>query len=424
MPSALARRWRSFNPSIRAFFMFDLCYQLALTVYGLYFPRYLLALGYAEDTLGSLMAVGTICVAICSIWAGMLSDRIGRRRSLLTGISISKAAFLLRGFVVALPALYGCYIVDGMFMTMYAAAGTPFIFENTRPEERIHAFSLQGIILRASGIVGNTIGGLLPRLVLAAAPNLGEIAVYRVIFVLAVGLAFIGVRQLYRLPADGHAMEPRAQARTSVPFRQRLRLPIQGAELSFIIKYAVTSSLVAFGAGHLLPFMNTYLIRTFAAGPEAVGLVLSAAQFATILGISLAPALGERYGIIRSVLVTRVMALPLVLAMAVSGNIWIAGLAYSMRNMLHQMSGPLTSTFMLSHLSRTTRATANGLLQSFENTVRAVAMFSSGLIITRYGYPRAFQVALVAYTLSALTFYLFFYRRSSLVGERDVTETA
>jgi sugar phosphate permease len=79
---------------------------------------------------------------------------------------------------------------------------------------------------------------------------------------------------------------------------------------------------------------------------------------------------------------------------------------------------------MLSHLSRTTRATANGLLQSFENTVRAVAMFSSGLIITRYGYPRAFMVALVAYTLSALTFYLFFYRRSSLVGERDVTETA
>ena len=152
--------------------------------------------------------------------------------------------------------------------------------------------------------------------------------------------------------------------------------------------------------------------------------MLSAAQFATILGISLAPALGERYGIIRSVLVTRVMALPLVLAMAVSGNIWIAGLAYSMRNMLHQMSGPLTSTFMLSHLSRTTRATANGLLQSFENTVRAIAMFSSGLIITRYGYPRAFLVALVAYSLSALTFYLFFYRRSSLVGERDVTETA
>lgn len=93
-----------------------------------------------------------------------------------------------------------------------------------------------------------------------------------------------------------------------------------------------------------------------------------------------------------------------------------------LRNALHQMSGPLTSTFMLSHLGRNARATANGFLQSFENGVRAVAMYPSGLIIIRYGYPHTFLVALAGYSLSALFFWLFFVRGQSVARERTVTE--
>lgn len=446
MPIGYVRRWRTLGANVRAFLVFDICYQLALTVYGLYFPRYLLALGYAEDTLGSLMAVGTACVAVCSLGAGILSDRIGRRRSLLMGISISKSAFLLRGFVVALPALYGCYVVDGVFMTMYAAAGTPFIFENTHPEERIHAFSMQGMIVRASGIIGNTIGGFLPRLVWAAAPGLDEIGMYRVVFVLSVVLAFVGVARLLRIreerPADAHVeatagAQPQAQAQDkpqsqaaalAAPERpreeRRRRLPMTPAEMSFLVKYCATSSLVAFAAGHFLPFMNTYLIRTFDASAEAVGGVLSFAQFATIVGIAVAPALGERFGITPSVLYTRLLALPMLLLMAWAPSIWIAGAAYALRNSLHQMSGPLTNTFMLSHLSRSTRATANGFLQSFENGVRAVSMFTSGLVITRYGYPQTFIVAFMGYALSAVLFWQFFVRGQEVARERSVTASA
>lgn len=444
MLSSYARRWRIFHPNIRAFLVFDTCYQLALTVYGLYFPRYLIALGHAEDTLGSLMAAGTICIALFSLGAGILSDRIGRRRSLIFGVSISKAAFLLRGFLIALPALYGCYIVDGIFITMYSAAGTPFIFENTASEDRIHAFSIQGMIVRASGIVGNTAGGLLPRLILAVSPGLDDIAVYRTVFVLSVLLAFAGVRQLYAIReplAPAAALAETAAAHPTVvaapnggdsslpsaPRLARLRanFPWTRAELVFLVQYTVTASLVSMGANHVLPFMNTFLIRTFDAGPDVVGVVLSAAQLATLLGIMVAPALGARFGITPSVLVTRLMALPMLLVMAFSRQLWLVAAAYSFRNGLHQMSAPLTNTFMLAHLSRKTRATANGFLQSFQNGVSALSMFTSGLIITRYGYRTSFEVAMCAYALSAFFFWLFFVRGSAVARERSLDgETA
>jgi fucose permease len=47
-------------------------------------------------------------------------------------------------------------------------------------------------------------------------------------------------------------------------------------------------------------------------------------------------------------------------------------------------------------------------------------MFSSGMIITRYGYRQAFLLALLAYAASAATFYYFFYRQSGLAQERNV----
>jgi len=107
--------------------------------------------------------------------------------------------------------------------------------------------------------------------------------------------------------------------------------------------------------------------------------------------------------------------------MAYSRQLWLVAVAYSFRNGFHQMSAPLTNTFMLAHLSRKTRATANGFLQSFQNGVSALSMFTSGLIITRYGYRASFQVAMCAYALSALFFWLFFVRKSAVAQERSLS---
>lgn len=398
--------WKSFPRNLRCFFWFDLSYQLAVAVYALYFPRYLLALGHREDTLGALLATGTLCMALCATGAGLLSDRIGRRRSLIYGVTISKTAFLARGFLVSVPAMFGTYVIDGVFITLYSAAATPFIFENTGDEQRVHAFSLHGILLRVAGIAGNVIGGLLPTLLGAFAPHWDDLTLYRVIFGLAVCLAAFGISRLFLLTEvqSGPAPELRVAAGGG---------RISQKDLAFILKFVLTSALVAFGASNFLPFMNTYLIQTFDASPATVGLFLSSAQVAVIAGIALAPWLAQRMGLVKSIMVTRFLALPMFILMAVSTNLWMAAVTFALRNTLQQMSGPLTNTFVLSQLDRRTRATANGLLHTAENAVRALAMYTSGRVIIACGYPAVFMIAFVTYSLSACLFYSFFARGAS-----------
>jgi MFS family permease len=99
-------QWKLFNDNIRAFLLFDLCNRLSIAVYVLYFPRYLIEIGYQEDLYGSLMGVSSMMMAVFAIMAGVFSDRIGRKNSLMIGVSISKITYLTRAFFVFIPILY------------------------------------------------------------------------------------------------------------------------------------------------------------------------------------------------------------------------------------------------------------------------------------------------------------------------------
>ncbi|MEW6723301.1 MAG: MFS transporter [Bacillota bacterium] len=414
-----AERWRLFNSNVRRFLIFDVSYQIAVAVYALYFPRYLLALGHREDTLGSLLAAGTLCTAIFATLAGLVSDRIGRKRSLIIGISISKAAYFARGFLVFIPALYASFIIDGLFVALYSAASNPFIFENTTDEERIHAFSLQGMFLRVAGIAGNILAGFLPRVILLFAPQLDKVGVYRAAFSFALVVALYGIYNLFQIGETSPARANGSSEHKRRYHRSPLRLSLRGLfnlprrDMVFLGKYVLSDSFLALGAGHFMPFMQTYFIARYNASPEEAGVITSLAQAAVIIGIAIAPVLGERFGITRSVLLTRLIALPLLIFLAFAPNLLVVALIYSLRNATQQMSGPLTNHFMLDNLDRNARATANGVLQTFNAGVRALAMYSAGMVITRYGYPWIFIIAFTTYSVSAALFWAFFVRRDA-----------
>ena len=397
--------WKSFNTNLKSFLKFDLCNQLSIAVYSLYFPRYLIELGYAEDLYGSLMASASVMVAVFAIFAGIMSDRIGRRNSIMAGIGISKITYLTRAFLVFIPILYGSHIIHGAVISLYNASTMPFIFENSAPENRIHAFSVRGIMMRASSIIGNLIGGLLPLIIIQVMPGTTTITTYRIIFALSLVIALIGFRELFKIKATpGELSEPKSERKGLVASIREL----PKTDLVFIAKFVLVRGTIGFGAGMFLPFMNTYFLRCFDAGPEITGVIFSVANFAVILGITLAPYMSDKIGMERAIVITRMMSFPMFLVMAFGPSIWWVAGAYLVRNTLQQMSGPLQDTFIMSGLSRKTRATANGIMSAAGNGTRSIALFVAGNVIVTLGYSYLFVIALVFYIISTAFFYKFF----------------
>lgn len=398
-------QWKSFNKNIRSFLIFDLCNQLSISVYVLYFPRYLLELGHQEDLYGSLMGTATIMTAIFAIFAGIISDRIGRRNSLIAGIGISKITFITRAFIVFIPVLYGSHVIHGIFIALYMSTVSPFIYENATPENRIHAYSIRGIFMRVSNIFGNLLGGLLPLVILQFAPNISTIVVYRIIFTFSLVIALFGFLQLF-------AMKPsEAESQLSKKEKKGFIAEIKSLpkdDLAFIFKFVLVRGSIMFGAGMFLPFMNTFFLKRFGAGPETTGLIFSISNFAVILGITLAPSICDKLGMEKAIVITRIFSFPMFIIMGFVPSLWAVAIAYMARNTFQQMSGPLQDTFIMSGLNKQTRATANGILNAAGNGARSIAMFVAGYIIVTVGYSYLFVIALVFYIISTIFFYKFF----------------
>ncbi len=411
-------QWKSFNRNIRAFLIFDLCNHLSIAVYVLYFPRYLIELGHNEDFYGSLMGTATLMTAVFAILAGIISDRIGRRNSLMIGIGISKITYITRAFIVLIPVLFGSHIIHGIFIALYNSTAMPFIFENATAENRIHAYSVRGIFMRLSNIIGNLIGGLLPLFILSILPDMSTIAVYRIIFTLSLIIAAIGFLQLlYIKPSADERFIARQEKKRLI--EQIKDLPQE--DFRFILKFVIVRGSIMFGAGMFLPFMNTYFLRRFEASHETTGLIFSLVNFAVILGIALAPGICEKLGMERAIVITRVMSFPMFVIMAFGPKLWIVAAAYMARNTFQQMSGPLQNTFIMRGLDRKTRATANGILSAAGNGARSIAMFVAGYVIVNLGYSYLFIVALGFYIISTVFFYKFFvYDQNKTIRARGV----
>jgi EmrB/QacA subfamily drug resistance transporter len=134
----------------------------------------------------------TLALAATVLTAGSLSDRFGRRRSLLVGLVVFTAASVacaLSGSIVALDAARGLQGVGAaaMFATSLAVLADAFV----EPGERAKAFAAYGATIGASFAIGPLVGG-------ALTSGLGWRAIFFInvpLGLLCIGLTAAGVRE-------------------------------------------------------------------------------------------------------------------------------------------------------------------------------------------------------------------------------------
>jgi len=397
--------YRTYNSNIRLYLWHYFTWQLGALIYNLFFPLYLLAANIDEQVMGSLFAINTLSMAVCAIPAGFIADRLGRRKSFIFGAVPTLVVFALKLTTTNVGFLRLLYLIDGAFIMIYIASTSPFIVENTEPENRVHAFSLSAMMMLGAGIIGNLAGGYLPQILRVFKANLSDIAVYRIIFVAGTTLLFVSFLLLFRIKDT-----PRVASSVGSP---KLVLPNK-KDMVFLSKYMIAAGFIALGAAHFMPFATTFFRRTYAASSSQLGLLFSLTQLAVFIATAIAPALAERWSPIPAIILTRIVSLPLLFGISTVSNFYVAGALYMLRNAFMQMSSPLETNFFISNVSPEVRATANGINNMAMSGIRAAANFSAGIIITRSGrfsgYPAAIQVMLACYVISTVFLYVFFAR--------------
>jgi MFS family permease len=247
----------------------NLAYALPMS----YFPNYVQLLGASVIYIGLFTAAFTAASATFSQKLGGLSDRIGRKKLIVVGLSIDVFLGTLTGIVWDWRILLVIRVLNGVATAAVAAPSEASLVDQVPPKRRGEAL---GFYLTMS-MIGFNLGPVLGGAIQFLSENtfgLGLEWSYRVPFFIDSILAFIALLLVWwevketRKPQtikdfDGQEESVRLSSKT---------------EFSLKILY-ITSIATGFAVGFIIPITVLYFIDVFQATSPQIGLILSLSGF-------------------------------------------------------------------------------------------------------------------------------------------------
>lgn len=402
--SRYRQQLRSFSANARLYLLSAIITGLSFSIYSLIFNLYIVSRGYPRSFLGELQSMPNLISLLGALPAGMLVDRIGRKRAMVLAGAGQILATL--GIVLAGGAwwLRFSMIAYGLSQSLWMVSGSPFLVENSTEEERNALFSASFGLQTLVGFLGTLVGGYLPTLF----GGLLEVGVesapaYAATLGVTVALAVVAL-----LPILLIEERPRPTAGLVHLARPWRNISNPG----MVVRIFIPNIVISMGAAILIPYMNLFFKETFPISDKVLGTLFAVSSVITGVATLTSPLLADRWGRIRALVITQLTSIPFLLLIGFSGRLWIAALAFWVRAALMNMGNPLYNAFAMEQVTEQERATVSGLMGMSWNIGWTIGPYLSGYMQAdpRIGFQPIFLITCTLYVLAATLEKVFFQR--------------
>lgn len=354
--------------------------------------------------IGLALSAQALAHGANSLPSGFLGDKYGRKRSFVAAslVAVAAGAAIL---VTTDPAfLLVLAIVVGIGEAFHGVVGAPFMMENSREAERMHLFSLSGVLTTVSAVGGAFLGGLLPLLfqgwVGAVDPAvLGPFAfgtdraiALRLTLFMAVPFGLVELVPLLFMRES--------YAPVTVPLRDVFLLRHVGSK-GTVGKLSAIALAFAAGLGLYFPLLNLHFEQAYAIHAPEFGSIVAANNVVVAAAIVAVPLLVRRWGKVRTIVYTRLLAVPFLAALAVAPTLFLAVLFFVMRGAFAAMAFPVTGAFSMEVVEGHERATTAGFTHAAFDLFFGTSIFVAGLLLELGGFWLAFLVGGAFYVAHA-----------------------
>lgn len=256
---------------------------LSRQVIGAVFPLLKADWGLSDAQLGSLVSVTSLTVAVMSFPLALLSDRIGRVKSITLMAAVWGLATIASGLAQGFVALFAARAVIGLAEAGYGGAGAA-ILTRLYPA-RAHA-SVLGTFISAAmfgSVLGVVLGGVL-------AKSLGWQGAFFVVGAIGVVLALLFPLAV-KEPQD--AAPAGAAAPAQLPFMQVLRGALSRRTTVLTL---LAAGFGAFIQGALISWSPSYLNRYYGLDTPKAAMGAAVVVLCCGVGMVLAGMLADRLG--------------------------------------------------------------------------------------------------------------------------------
>lgn len=373
---------------------------------GVIFNLYLQEAGRMEDFIGFFLSISMFASAGIAFIAGIMTDRASRKKIILIANIVTFGVLVVQYTTLDPVGLLVSQVFLGISVAFRDVALSPYVSDISTDQERAHLFAVGGGVSLLGVFAGSLVGGIMPQIFvdwLSFSPTQSFVIPYRYTLWLS-------------LIPTAFAILLITQMTTDTPTPSNDRLAIRNVKnWGFIGKYTLTIASVGLGAGMIVMFFNLFFTHEFPIDSQIVGLIFGANTLILSAGNFLAPALADKIGKVRTVVLTEALSVPFLLTLAYADTLQLAIIGYVTRNVLMNMAGPISNAFFMEGLTKEERATAVGVVRSADSFVRAIAAIIGGWLLALGLYRLPYVLVSGLYVLGITLFYGFFRNK-----ERDI----
>jgi MFS family permease len=162
---------RSANPALRRFLLVLFIFSIGNSS-DMFLILRANQLGAASTTAVLLFAVCNVLNVLSSYPAGIVSDRLGRKRVLVAGFSLFALVYLGFGMTRSLLPLWFLFAIYGIYLGLTDGIAKAFVVDLVPPSDRGSALGLQATVLSICTLPASVVAGWLWQSIGPAAPFL------------------------------------------------------------------------------------------------------------------------------------------------------------------------------------------------------------------------------------------------------------
>ncbi|MCM3740697.1 MFS transporter [Oceanobacillus luteolus] len=397
-------QFRTYNRNIKLAILANIFTQIGLGAFMVVYNFYIRALGLPQQVNGEIIALTSLATAIILVPAGIMSDRLGRKKVMAAGVVIGGVILASRSLVELESFLLGTGFATGIALAFFQVSIIPWLAENSGTKQRIHLFSLHSAVMMAANVIGNLLGGVMTDFF-----SLFMTDLFSIRYTLLFGSLFYFVSII---PIMKMKEKPREKRNEQENPSIRRFMSKNKTGLKVVALFAVAQLIIGTGSGLVIPYLNLYFADRFQASTSMIGVIIALGQAATALAMFIGPLVVQRLGEVRAVVTLQLLSLPFLLLTAFSTSLWIAAIGFLFRQALMNAGNPIQSSLMMSKVNDSMKGLANSVNQMVFNLGWAfMGPVSTGIVLkygSYWGYAHVFSITAGIYLVGSLYFFFVF----------------
>lgn len=408
---------KGYNRNVRLFLWANILFQIGMGFFMIMYNLYVRALGFDQVVLGSVISMTSLATAILLIPAGLMSDKLGRKKVMVAGSIFTVVSLALRSSLEAQSGLLVTAFMTGAFSAFIQVSVIPFLSENSTKEQRVQLFSFNFATNMLANVVGNVGGGALTD-TFHHLFGMSELLSLRI--TLLIGTAF---SMLALIPMLMIKEQRKLSTQKVASFKFKEAFQANRASLKIIGMFAVAQMFIGFGAGLVIPYLNVYFADRFTASNTSIGIVVSLGQAATAIAMFIGPVVVRKFGEVKAVVFLQMSSIPFLLLTGLTTNFNLAAFGFLFRQALMNAGNPIQSSIMMGKVDDSMKGFANSVGQMVFMLGWALMGPVSTMIVSAHGsywgYAYVFGITAILYFFGSSYFYLAFGDRKKQKDHRN-----